>query len=341
MKSPETNNRRLRVALFGAGRIGLMHAGNLAIAPRTELAGVYDVDTAAAARAADLTETKAFDSVDAALADESVQAVLIATSTETHCDLIERAAQAGKAILCEKPIHLDIERVDACRAIVAESGASVQIGFNRRFDPSHAALRQAVLKNELGRLELAVITSRDPMPPPMDYLRGSGGLYRDMMIHDFDMARFLFGEEPVEVTAMGSVLVDRDIGSVGDVDTAMVILRMESGALCHINCSRRSRYGYDQRIELFGEGGMLISTNPTATQVERYTEMRTGIRDRLSDFFLDRYEKSYLRELDAFAAAYEEGRQPTPSFEDGRQALLLANAAEESARTGRTVRVGA
>ncbi len=330
----------LTVGQFGAGRIGRMHARNLAAHPRVRLAGIFDVDRASSAAAADESGTSAVSSIDALLADSSIDAVLIASSTDTHCELIERSAQAGKAVLCEKPIHLDIERVETCRQVVERTGVPVQIGFNRRFDPSHSTLRQAALAGEIGKLEQAVITSRDPAPPPLDYLRVSGGIFRDMAIHDFDMCRFLFGEEPVEVTAVGAVLVDSRIGEIGDIDSAMAVLRMESGGLCHINCSRRCSYGYDQRIELFGEEGMLVSGNPTPTNVTRFTATATSAHERLYHFFIERYAESYVREIDAFVEAVESETVPSPSFDDGRRALLLANAALESASTGRVVRIG-
>lgn len=331
----------LRAALFGAGRIGRMHARNLAAHPRVELVGVYDIDSAASAEVARETGARPSRSIGALLDDRSIDAVLIASSTDTHCMLIEHAVRAHKAVLCEKPIHLDIKRVEACRAVVENSGVPVQIGFNRRFDPSHSALRDAVIDGEIGRVEQAVITSRDPAPPSLDYLRGSGGIFRDMAIHDFDMARFLLGEEPVEITAMGGVLLDKRIGEIGDFDSVMAVLRMESGALCHINGSRRCAYGYDQRIELFGEGGMLVSENPTPTQLVRHTADATSARARLHHFFIERYAESYVREIDAFVDAVEAGVMPSPSFDDGRRALLVANAALESAASGSTVRIGA
>ncbi len=330
----------VRFAQLGAGRIGRMHARNLAAHGQAELAGVFDVDTVASEEAARETGSQAFDSLDTLLGDTSIDAVLIATSTDTHCELIERCALARKAVLCEKPIHLDIARVEQCGEIVASTGAHVQIGFNRRFDPGHSALRDAAANGDIGRLEMAVITSRDPAPPPLAYLRVSGGLYRDMMIHDFDIARFLFGEDPVEITALGGVLVNPEIGQIGDVDTAMVTMRMASGALCQINCSRRCAYGYDQRIEVFGEQGMLISGNPTVTTLERYGATATGSKARLHHFFIERYAESYVREIDAFVAAVDRGTAPSPSFEDGRQALILADAAVESAASGRTVQIG-
>ena len=299
----------LKFGLFGVGRIGRMRARILATNNRAELAGVYDVDAAAAASAATETGSVSVDSVDALLGDPTLDAVCISSSTSTHCDLIEGAARVGKAVFCEKPIHLDMERADACGAVLAETGVPFQIGFNRRFDPHHSAVRRAARNGEIGRLEQAVISSRDPYPPPLRFLRGSGGIFRDMMVHDFDMARFLFDEEPVEVTAMGSVLFDTRCEEFGDVDSAMVVVRMASGALCHVNCSRHCSFGYDQRIELFGERGMLVSANPTRTSIERYTETGTSARDRLHPFFIERYEEAFTREIDAFVDAVEQRRQ--------------------------------
>ena len=327
------------IGLMGAGRIGRMHARNLAAHPRVNLAGIFDIDSETGQQAASETGCRFVPTAASLLEDPRVDAVFIASATDTHCDLIEAAASAGKAVFCEKPIHLDLARVDECARVVREAGITVQIGFNRRFDPSHAAVREAVGAGEIGRIEQAVITSRDPAPPPLDYVRVSGGLFRDMAIHDFDMARFLFAEEPAEVTAMGSVLVDASIGEAGDIDTAMVVMRMESGALCHINCSRRSAYGYDQRIELFGERGMLVSNNPTPTNVERYSSGATAARPVLYPFFIERYAESYLREIDAFVDALESKEPPSPSFEDGRRALLLADAAADSASSGRSIAV--
>ncbi len=329
----------LRIGLFGVGRIGRMRARILAANNRVELAGIYDVDADASASAATETGSVSVDSVDALLGDPAIDAVCISSSTSTHCDLIEGAARIGKAVFCEKPIHLDMARADACGAVLAETGVPFQIGFNRRFDPGHSALRRAARNGEIGNLEQAVISSRDPFPPPLRFLQGSGGIFRDMMVHDFDMARFLFDEEPAEVTAMGSVLFDARAGKLGDVDSAMVVIRMASGALCHVNCSRHCSFGYDQRIELFGERGMLVSANPTRTSIERYTESGTAARDRLHPFFIERYEEAFTREIDAFVDSVERGVKPSPGFDDGRRALRVADAAEESRRSGRTVRV--
>jgi len=327
----------IRIALFGAGRIGRMHAALLATHPDVELQVVYDVAPAAARDVADQYDAKTVSSVADALSDDKLDAVLIASSTDTHVDLIQQAAQAGKAVLCEKPIDLDIQRVEQCRQILRQHQVPVQIGFNRRFDPGHRALRDAVAKEELGQLEALIISSRDPAPPPLDYIKVSGGLFRDMMIHDFDLARFILGEEPTEISATGSVQIDPELHALGDVDSAMVWMKTASGKLCHINCSRRAVYGYDQRVEAFGEKGMLISGNHTATPVERYTEHTTAAREPLLNFFIERYQDAYTHQINAFIEAVTNGQRPTPDFEDGRRALLLADAANESLRSGQVV----
>ena len=327
----------LRFGLFGAGRIGSLHARNLASVPGAELAYIYDTQKQSASAAAEETGARVAGTADEILSDSSVDAVVIASSTPTHCDLIERCVKAGKAVLCEKPIDLDIERVDECERAIGEARHNVQIGFNRRFDRHHLAVRQAIARGEVGRLEKLIITSRDPEPPWLDYVRVSGGLFRDMMIHDFDLARFLSGEEPVEVTAMGSAIISEEIGDAGDVDTAMVVMRMESGALCHINCSRRAVYGRDQRVEAFCSNGMVIENNQTTAVIDG--ENRTATHGPLTCFSTERKDESYVAEVRAFVDAVEKGELPSPAFEDGRRALILANAAVRSHETGRVVKV--
>ena len=327
------------IALLGAGRIGAMHARHIAAHPRARLSAVYDAEGSAAAAVAAQCGAPAADRAAPAL--DAADAVLIASPTATHCDYIELAAAAGKPALCEKPPGLDIARVEQCRQKLAALGgdAIVQLGFNRRFDPGHAELAARAASGELGRLEKLIITSRDPAPPPADYWAVSGGLFRDMMIHDFDLARFVLGEEPAQVFAAGGALVAPDIcARCDDVDTAMVILRAASGALCHINCSRRAAYGYDQRVEAFGAHGMLISDNRAATAVTRHGADGAR-RGPLPHFFIERYAESYRRQLDAFVAAVENRRPAAPSFEDGRRALLLANAAEKALRRGQWAEV--
>jgi myo-inositol 2-dehydrogenase/D-chiro-inositol 1-dehydrogenase len=274
------------------------------------------------------------------MADASVDAVFIASSTDTHVDLLTRAAKAGKATLCEKPIDLDIARVDRCRDELAalDPAPVVMVGFNRRFDPSFRALRERVQAGEIGKVEQVVITSRDPGPPPVAYIKGSGGLFRDMTIHDFDMARYLAGEI-VEVQAMGAVLVDPAIGEIGDVDAAMVVIRAASGALVHVNNSRRCAYGYDQRIEAFGEKGMLQAGNRRPTTVEAWNATATAAKDPVLNFFIERYTEAYLAEIDHFVDCVEKGTKPLAGFAEGREALRLADAAVESLKSGRVVRI--
>lgn len=327
----------VRFGLFGCGRIGRMHADTIAAHPRAELRMVYDVVPAAAEATAGKHRCIAAADVDQVLSSDEVDAVLIASSTDTHVELITRAARAGKAILCEKPIDLDIGKVDACKAEIAPYRPIVQIGFNRRFDPSFRAVKAGLAAGEIGKLELLVITSRDPGPPPAAYIEVSGGLFRDMMIHDFDLARFMLGEDPVAVSAMASVLVDPAIGRLGDIDTAMVTMKAASGALVHVNCSRRAVYGYDQRLEAFGEKGMLQVDNRRATTVRRYAADSTDSRDPLLDFFIERYAEAYTAELGAFIDAVENGAPVPVGFEDGRRALILADAALEALKSGRTI----
>ncbi|MCW3475336.1 inositol 2-dehydrogenase [Limobrevibacterium gyesilva] len=324
----------LSIAVIGAGRIGQIHARNIAAHPNARLAGVADPDAAAAARLAETCGSQVL-SLDAAF---GADAVLIGSPTPTHADYIERAAVAGRAVFCEKPIDLSADRVRSCLAAVQRAGIPLMVGFNRRFDPHFAALKRRMDAGEIGRLELLTILSRDPSPPPPAYVAASGGLFRDMMIHDLDMARFLLGEDPVEVFAAGSCLVDPGIGAAGDVDTATVSLRTASGALCQISNSRRATYGYDQRIEAHGAGGLLRAGNVTATTVELATA-RGFSTDPALPFFLERYAAAYGAELDAFITAVTTGTRPRPDGEDGLKALLLADAATESARTHQPVRL--
>jgi len=328
----------LRFALLGAGRIGRMHAANLAAHPRASLTWVYDAVPAAADEAAAKHGAKRAASVEAALAAKDVDAVLIASPTDTHVALITAAAKAGKAILCEKPIDLDIKRADACWAEIAPLKPVVMIGFNRRFDPSFKAVHDRAAAGEIGRPEQLIITSRDPAPPPISYINVSGGLFRDMAIHDFDLARYFLGDI-VEVSATAGVLIDPAIGAAGDIDSAMVTLKAKSGAMAFINNARRCSYGYDQRIELFGEKGMLQAGNRRATTVTFNGKERTESHDALLHFFIERYREAYDAEVDHFVDCVEKGTTPLVTFADGCEALRIADAALESVKTGRTVRL--
>jgi myo-inositol 2-dehydrogenase/D-chiro-inositol 1-dehydrogenase len=253
-------------------------------------------------------------------------------------DLLTRAVRAGKAVLCEKPIDLDLARVDACRVEIGPLADRVMVGFNRRFDPSFADIRARVEAGEVGPLEQLTIISRDPAPPPAAYVATSGGLFRDMTIHDFDMARFFLGEV-VEVTATGANLISDEIAAAGDIDGAVVVLRGPSGTLATITNSRRCAFGYDQRLEAFGELGMLSAANQLPTSVRFSGATQTEVAAPYFTFFLDRYTPAYRAEMDHFVTSVENGTVPAPGFGDGRAALVLADAANESLRTGATVKV--
>jgi myo-inositol 2-dehydrogenase/D-chiro-inositol 1-dehydrogenase len=325
----------MRFGIIGAGRIGKIHAANVAARKDSEVRLVADADPAAAKALADATGARV-DGIDAILASNEVDAVAICAPTDMHADLIERAVRAKKAVFCEKPVDLDARRVRACLDTVVAAGGTVMVGFNRRFDPNFATLQKRIADGAIGALEMVSITSRDPGPPPLSYIARSGGLFRDMMIHDFDMARFLLGEEPISVSAMGASLVDKAIGEAGDVDTAVVIMQTKSGKVAQISNSRRAAYGYDQRIEAHGAKGMLRADNVRESTVE-FAGAQGFVGDKALNFFLERYVVAYRDELDAFVRAVTAGVAPRPSGEDGWRANLLADAAHESWRSGQRV----
>jgi myo-inositol 2-dehydrogenase/D-chiro-inositol 1-dehydrogenase len=325
------------IGLLGAGRIGWTHALAISAIPGARIAAVFDPVDEAARRVSDLTGARRA-TVEEIMKDKAIDAVLICTPTDLHAGQIEQAARAGKAIFCEKPIDLDVKRVRDCLKVVKETGAKLMIGFNRRFDPNFAELRARIGAGKIGDVELVQITSRDPGPPPVAYIKRSGGIFRDMMIHDFDMARFLLGEEVVEVTAHGSVLVDKEIGEAGDVDTATATLKTASGKIAVITNSRRATYGYDQRIEVHGSMGMVSASNMHATTVE----MLNGDgrhSDPLLNFFMERYAPAYRIEQTKFIEALTKGTAVSPSGADGLKALELADAAVRSMESGKTVRL--
>ena len=329
----------MRIGLLGAGRIGRIHGGNIAAHERARLAVVADADAAAAQRLA-TAHGATVGSVEAIIADRDIDAVVICTPTDTHADLIECAVRADKAVFCEKPVDLNAARIRACLDVVRAAKGKLMVGFNRRFDPSFGALRRRVAAGEIGNVEGVTIVSRDPQPPHPGFVERSGGLYRDMMIHDLDMARLLLGEEPAEVHAVGSCLIDPAIGAAGDVDTAAVMLKTPSGRIAQISNSRRATYGYDQRIEVHGSLGLLSAGNHRPTTVE-HADASGYVRDPVLPFFLERYADAYRLELDAFVTAVLEETPMSPSGEDGLRAQLLADAATEAAQSGRAVRLDA
>lgn len=323
------------IALLGCGRIGQVHARAIARTPGASLAAVADA-MAPAAETLAARYGAVVRSIDAIEADPAIDAVAICTPTDTHADLIERFARAGKAIFCEKPVDLSEARVRACLDVVRETGSRLMIGFNRRFDPHFIALKQAIDAGRIGRVEQVTITSRDPGLPPAAYIKGSGGIFRDMTIHDFDMARHLLGEEVVSVYATAAALVDPAVRDLGDYDTATVVLTTASGRQATILNSRRASYGYDQRIEVHGALGMVSAENQRPADIEIATA--AGFcKPPLHDFFMTRYTAAYEAELAAFLTALAEGRAMSPSGEDGLAALRLAEAALASVRDGRAV----
>ncbi len=325
----------VRFGLLGAGRIGKVHAKAIRNNPDAVLVAVADVMVPAADAIAKSygCEVRSIEAIEAA---SDIDAVVICTPTDTHADLIERFARAGKAIFCEKPIDLDVERVKACLKVVEQTRGKLMVGFNRRFDPHFMAVRQAIKDGKIGSVEMVTITSRDPGAPPVDYIKRSGGIFRDMTIHDFDMARFLLGEEIATISAHASVLVDPEIGKAGDYDSATVILETASGRQAVITNSRRATYGYDQRIEVHGSRGAVSAENQRPVSIE-IANAQGYIRPPLHDFFMTRYTEAYANEITSFISAIETGTPISPDGTDGLMALQLANAALLSINEGRRV----
>ena len=325
------------LVVFGAGRIGRIHARNLHSHPDAVVRHIVDVDQNAANELASVCDARVTSAAEA-LSDPEVAAVVIASSTDTHTELIKLAASADKAIFCEKPIDLDTNTAREGIAAVERHGVHLSIGFNRRHDPSFNKLKVEIDSGTVGSIEHVAITSRDPSPPPADYVARSGGIFRDMMIHDFDMARWLLGEEPIEVYANGSVLVDKSIGKAGDIDSAVAILKTANGKLCSINNSRRCSYGYDQRIEVFGSAGMVNAGNKTASEVE--TADSAGFHTKVAlPFFLERYADAYRIQLDKFLRAVNGEPADLPDGQDGLRALILADCAQQSLESGTPIAV--
>ena len=323
------------VALFGAGRIGKIHAANLAAQPGARLKYVVDTHQPSAQALAAQYGASVSD-IDSALADPEVGAVVIASSTDTHADLILRAAARGKAIFCEKPVDLTLERARQCAAAVKEAGVACLIGFQRRYDPTFAAVKARIEAGEIGQPEVLIVTSRDPGAPPVDYIKRSGGIFKDMLIHDFDICRWILADEAVSVQASASVLTDPAIGEAGDADTTAVTIRTRSGRLCQINTSRRAAYGYDQRVEVLGSLGMLQAGNHRPTEVTAYGSQQVST-DLPEHFFLERYRAAYALEMAHFFEVVQHGVTPRTTVEDGVKALELADAASRSWQENRLI----
>jgi myo-inositol 2-dehydrogenase/D-chiro-inositol 1-dehydrogenase len=328
----------IRFGVLGAGRIGKVHARTIASNPKARLAYIADAMPAAAEALAAQYGAKVA-SVDDIIKAKDVDAILIGTPTGFHADQIQAASNAGKSIMCEKPVSLSVAAIHETLKVVDKNKSTLMIGFNRRFDPNFAEVERRVRAGDVGNVEMVTVISRDPAPPPADYVKGSGGIFRDMMIHDFDMARFLMGEEFVVVNALGAALVDKAIGAAGDVDTAAVQMQTASGKIAVITNSRRATYGYDQRMEVHGSKGMVHAKNVHNTTVELLSD-GGYVADPIQNFFLERYGAAYANELNTFISAVESGnRDPKPSGFDGLQAQKLADAATESWQTGKPVKV--
>lgn len=322
-------------AVLGAGRIGQVHADAIAVVPGARLVAVADAMPDAAARVARAHGCEVRD-IDAIAGAEDVDGVIICTPTDTHADLIERFVGVGKAVFCEKPIDLSLPRVRACLDVVEAAGGTLMVGFNRRFDPDFNALKAAIDAGRIGDVEMVTLTSRDPGPPPIAYIERSGGIFRDMTIHDFDVARWLLGEEVTSVCAMASVLVDPAIGAAGDFDSVNVILRTGSGRQATITNSRRASYGYDQRIEVHGSEGVVSAQNQHLSRIE-WADGAGYHRPPLQDFFMTRYAQAYAAEIAAFVACVRDGAAPPATGHDGMMALALAEAALLSVAENRSV----
>lgn len=330
----------MKVVVIGAGRIGKLHAENLAYRiPGTSVIGIADVNQPAAQETATrLKIPRVSADYHELIGLPEADAVVICSATDTHTDIITAAAQAGKHIFCEKPIDLNLGRIDRALEAVEKAGVKLQIGFNRRFDPNFRRVRDAVIRGEVGTPQRLHIISRDPAPPPISYVKVSGGIFVDMTIHDFDMARYLIGSEIEEVYACAAVMVDPAIGAAGDVDTALIVLRFANGVIGSIDNSRKAVYGYDQRVEVFGSEGSIQTENnfPNSAIISTATSVR---RDLPLNFFLERYSESYVNEMKDFVTAVEQGGDVSVGGFDGKQAVVVGMAARKSFDEKRPVRL--
>jgi myo-inositol 2-dehydrogenase/D-chiro-inositol 1-dehydrogenase len=332
--------QKLSVGLIGAGRIGRVHAEHLAFRiPEANLVAVSDIYEQAAQRlAAEYQIPAAYADHRRIMEDETIQAVVICSSTDTHAQFIKEAARAGKHVFCEKPIDHDLAKIDRVLAAVDRAGVKLQIGFNRRFDPNFRRVREIVASGDIGEPHILRITSRDPAPPPIEYVKVSGGIFLDMTIHDFDMARFLIGSEVEEIFAAGGVMVDPAIGEAGDIDTTITTLRFENGVIGTIDNSRQAVYGYDQRVEVFGSGGCATADNnfPNTTVV---SDARRVHCDLPLNFFMDRYVESYIAEMIEFVECVLHDKTPPVTGVDGRIPVVMGYAAKKSYEENRPVKL--
>ena len=319
------------IALFGLGRIGLMHGKNLMRNKDFNLKYVYDLNKNLTKKISKILKSTPVDNPAIAFKDKNLDAIFIASTTSTHIKLILESVKYKKATFCEKPLDLNIKKINDCKKLIKKSNPKIQLGFNRRYDPGHNHLKKQLLKGKIGKLEKIIITSRDPAPPSIKYLKESGGIFRDMMIHDFDLVRFyLDKDEPVNLIATGSNISDKRFDKIKDHELATCVIRSKNGVQCVITNSRHCSFGYDQRVELFGSKGMIISENKRENESSLYLNNSTSNKAPLMSFFVERYKDAYKNQLYDFSNFIQKNIKPLAEFEEGRRALIMANAAKKS-----------
>ena len=330
----------INIALFGLGRIGVMHAQNIFLNNKCSLQYVFDIDQALAKKIAKKFNSISIENTRIAYNDKNIDVIFITTPTSTHIKYIMEAVKFKKTIFCEKPLDLNINKINECKKFIKKYNPKIQVGFNRRYDPGHYALKKSIQIGEIGKLEKIIITSRDPAPPSMAYLKVSGGIFRDMTIHDFDLIRFYLGNDEVkEIFATTTNLSDLRIKKINDYELAMCLIKSEKGVICMINNSRHCSYGYDQRVEVFGSKGMVISGNRRDNASEKFLGSKTAIKRPLLNFFIDRYEKAYQLQLNDLVYLVQKRKSPRASFEEGRKAIIIANAAYKSLKFNKVVKI--
>ena len=330
----------INVALFGLGRIGQMHGENLHAHKKFNLKYTFDIDKNLSKKISNKFDALPIDNPRIAFQDKNVDIVFIASSTPTHINLINEATKYKKIVFCEKPLDLDIKKVNSCKKRIKKFNPKIQLGFNRRYDPGHSSIKKDLKKGNIGKLEKIIITSRDPAPPPINYLKVSGGIFKDMMIHDFDLIRFYLQNDEVEsIYSIGSNISDKRFNKIKDYELASCILKSKKGVQCIITNSRHCSFGYDQRVELFGSKGMLISGNKNKNETQTFTKNNTFQKKPFLNFFIDRYLDAYKLQLDELAAYATKRKQPISSFEDGRRALIIANAALDSLKQKKQIKI--
>ena len=331
---------KINVALFGLGRVGIMHASDISSHPKFNLKYVFDKNQTLSVKASKKFKSENITNPSKAFTDKNIDLIFIASSTPTHIPLIIRAAKSKKAIFCEKPIDLNIDKVIKCRKKIKKYKPRIQIGFNRRYDPGHYSLKESLLKGKIGRLEKIIITSRDPAPPSLKYLKASGGIYRDMTIHDFDLVRFYLGKDKIkEVFASASNFVNKKLKKIKEYEISTCVLKSNSGVIAVINNSRHCSFGMDQRVEIFGTKGMLISGNRRVDETESYLKSSTGSKKSFLNFFIERYESSYKLQLNSLASFFLKKSKPRANFDDGEKSLIIANAAYKSLNSKKVVKI--